>query len=86
MADVRTQPVVEDTGSEELRQLRKSYNGLLDVVGTLLDALETAADVGAVNAAAVAALASIESDTATVKKIGGEPGVPSRHQFPVTTV
>lgn len=85
MADIRTQPVIEDTGSEELRQLRKSYNGLLDVFGTLIDAIEVGADIAAMQAAATAALASIESDTAVVKKIGGEPGVPSRHQFPVNS-
>jgi hypothetical protein len=78
MASIRTQPVIEDTSSEELRTLRVSYNGLLDVVGTLLDALKAASDVPAVNAAATAALASLETDTATAVKVGGEPGVPAR--------
>lgn len=81
MADIRTVTVPEDTGSEELKRLRKSYNALLDMFGNLLDALEAAADVAAVNTAATAALAELETNTAVVIKIGADPGVinnPSR--------
>lgn len=80
MADLRTVNVIEDTGSEELKRLRKSYNALLDVVGDLLDALETAAAVGDVNTAATNALAVLETNSTEVVKVGGEPGVPNAHQ------
>jgi hypothetical protein len=76
MADVRTQPVLQDVGSEELRLLRQSYNAMLDAVGDLLDALETAAAIGDVNTAATAFKALIETNTSEIVKIGGLPNIP----------
>jgi len=79
MADIRTVTVVEDSGSEELKRLRKSYNALLESLGTFMDSVETAA--GASAAAATAFLAEIETDSAEVVAIGGDPNVgnnPSR--------
>ncbi len=84
MAAVRTLPLVEDTGSEQLKQLTISYNALLDLVGNIMDDLEGAANIGAVNAAMTIRLAEIEADTATVLKVGREPGVPSRPKRDVT--
>ena len=84
MADVRTLPVVEDVGSEELRQLRLSYNALLDQLGTFMDAIEAATADASVNAAATAFLAAAETDTTSILKVGGEPGVPSRPRRAVT--
>lgn len=78
MADVRTQPILQDVGSEELRKLRLSYNALLDAVGDLLDALESAAAIGDVNTAATAFKALIETDTADIVKVGGLPNIPER--------
>lgn len=85
MATWRTQPVIEDLGSEEVKKLVRSYNGLLDAVGDLVDALESAAAVGDINTAATAFLAAVESNTATAVKIGREPGVPERPSRPVTS-
>lgn len=79
MADLRTVTVIEDTGSEELKRLRKSYNALLAALGRYMDTEEAAA--GASAAAATAFLAEIETDTAEVVAIGGDPNVinnPSR--------
>ena len=83
MADFRTLPIIEDLGSEEVRQLRLSYNALLESLGTYMDAVETAA--GASAAAATAFLAEVEVDTASVLAIGGLPGVPSRPRRAVTS-
>ena len=85
MAEIRTQPVVQDTGSEELKKLRLSYNALVELVGNILDDLEGAANIAAVNAAATVRLAEIETDTADVVAIGGLPGVPERPSRPVTS-
>ncbi len=84
MANTRTLPVIEDVGSEELRQLRLAHNALVDLVGNLLDDLEGAGSVGAINTAATTRLAEVEIDTATVLKIGGEPGIVSRPRRGVT--
>lgn len=84
MADIRTQPVIQDLGSEELKKLRLSYNALVTLVGHILDDLEGAASVAAINAAATVRLAELETDTADVVAVGGEPGVPERHSRPVT--
>ena len=81
MADLRTVNVIEDTGSEELRRLRKSYNALLAALGRYMDAEETAA--GASAAAATAFLAEVEVDSAEVVVVGGEPGIQNRPQRPI---
>ena len=83
MADFRTVDVIEDTGSEELRRLRKSYNALLVELGTFMDSVETAA--GASAAAATAFLAAVEIDSAPVVIVGAEPEVPNRPQRPFHT-
>jgi hypothetical protein len=75
MAEVRTAPVIEDTGSEEVKRLRKSYNALLDALGTFMDSLEAATADATVQACATAFLASVETDAADIVKIGGEPNV-----------
>jgi len=84
MATIRTLPVVEDVGSEQVKQLIISYNAMVELVGNILDDLEGAANIAAVNAAATVRLAEIEVDTATVVAIGREPGVPSRPKRDVT--
>ncbi len=76
MADFRTLPVVEDLGSEQVKQLIISYNALLEELGTFMDAVVIAA--GASAPAATAFVAAVEVNTATVLKQGREPGVPSR--------
>lgn len=78
MASIRTLPVIEDVGSEQVKKLTDSYNALVELVGNILDDLEGAADVAAINAAATARLAEIEVENATVVAIGREPGVPER--------
>lgn len=77
MADIRTVTVVEDTGSEELKRLRKSYNSLLDALGTFMDSLEAATADATVQACATAFLAAVETDAAEIIKVGGDPGVPN---------
>lgn len=83
MANIRTQPVIEDTGSEQVKKLTDSYNALLEALGTFMDTVETAA--GASAAAATAFLATVESDTTAVTAIGRQPGVPERPSRPVTS-
>lgn len=83
MADIRTQPVVEDLGSEEVKKLRFSFNAFLDAFGTFLDSLEAAAAIGDVSTAATTFLAEIETDLAEIKKIVGEPGNIERPSRPV---
>jgi hypothetical protein len=85
MANIRNQPVVADLGSEEVKLLRKSYNSMLDVFGTLLDALEAAAAIGNINTAATAALASIEAADSVTKKILATKEIPDRPKFPATS-
>jgi hypothetical protein len=85
MAELRTQPVLQDTGSEEVKKLRLSFNALATLVGDLLDEIEGAADLGALQTATTALLAQVETDTATVVLVGGEPGVPERPSRPVTS-
>jgi hypothetical protein len=85
MAEIRTQPVVEDLGSEQVKKLTDSYNALVELVGNILDDLEGAANIGAVNAAATVRLAEIESDIATVVAVGRQPGVPEGPSRPVTS-
>lgn len=75
MADIRSLKIVEDTGSEELKRLRKSYNALLDQLGIFMDALEAATADATVNATATAFLAAVETDSATIVKVEGTPGV-----------
>lgn len=84
MANLRTLPIVEDLGSEQIKQLIVSYNALLDFVGNIVDDLEGAANIGAVNVAMTARLLELETNTATVLKIGRQPGVPSRPRQAVT--
>lgn len=85
MADIRTQPVIEDIGSEQLKKLTLSYNALVELVGNILDDLEGAANIAAVNAAATVRLAEIEADTADVVAVGRLPGVVERPSRPVTS-
>jgi hypothetical protein len=83
MADIRTVPIIEDTGSEQLKRLTDSYNALLESLGTYMDTVEAAA--GASAAAATAFLAEVETDTATVVAIGRLPGVQARPARAVTS-
>ena len=83
MADLRTQPVVQDTGSEELKKLRLSYNALLDALGDYLDAVEAATQVSDIATAATNLLALLEVDATHIPKIGGEPGVIERPSRPI---
>jgi hypothetical protein len=78
MATLKTQPVVGDLGSQQLAHLAYSYGKLLDVLGTLITGLKTAADVPAVNALAVTAEASLEADA---YKVTSEPNVPMSPSF-----
>ncbi len=82
MADIQNQKVIGDTGSEELKLLRKSYNALLVIFGTYLDAIEAAGAVGNINAAATAALLSLEATTTVAKSIGAEKELVDAPKFP----
>jgi hypothetical protein len=82
MADLRTLPMIEDVGSEQLKALTDSYNALLDSLGTYMDAVETAA--GASATAATAFLAEVETNDALVLKIGRLPGIQARPRREVT--
>lgn len=84
MANLRTLPVIQDSGSEELRRLRLSYNALLDAVGNLLDAMEAATAVGDIATAATTMLALLETDATHIPRIGGEPNIPVGPSRPVT--
>jgi hypothetical protein len=85
MASPRTLPLIEDVGSEELKQLRISYNSLIDQLGIFMDSLEAATADATVLACATAFLAAIETDAATIVKIGAEPGVVSAPKRPVSS-
>lgn len=85
MADIRTQPVIEDSGSEQLKKLTLSYNALLTALGTFMDSLEVATADATVLACATAFLATVESDTTDVVAVGRQPGVPERPSRPVTS-
>lgn len=85
MADIRTKPVIEDTGSEQLKKLTNSYNALLESLGTFMDSLEAATADATVKACATAFLAEVEVNTATVVAIGRQPGVPERPSRAVTS-
>jgi hypothetical protein len=78
MADIQNQQVVSDIGSEEVKLLRKSYNALLTFLGTFMDAIEAGADIAAMNAAAVAYLASVEASTTVCKQIIATQETPDR--------
>ena len=73
MADLQTQRIVGDLGSQEHAHLQASYNGLLDVLSDLITGLKTAADVPAVQALATTAEAAME---ANVKKLESVPDLP----------
>lgn len=85
MADIRTQPVESDLGSEELRKLRLSYNALLEGLGTFLDEVEAATAVADVATAATNFLALLEIDATNIPAIGGLPNIPERRSRPVTS-
>lgn len=72
MANLQNQPVIGDSGSEELKLLRKSYNAMLAIFGVFLDSVEVAAATANVNAAATAALLSLEATTTVAKTISAE--------------
>jgi hypothetical protein len=85
MAEIRTQPVIEDVGSEQVKKLTLALNALTTLVGDLLDEIEGAADFAALQTATTALLATIEVDTADVVLIGRQPGVVERPSRPVTS-
>ena len=72
MANLKTQQVVGDLGSQEHAQLVASYNALLDVVGDLVTALKSATDSN-VSTPATTAETAME---AGVKKLQQGPEVP----------
>lgn len=74
MANLNTQGVVGDTGSEEVATLRRNYNALCDAMGDLVTALKSAAAIGDVVTAATAAEAAME---ANVSKVDQQPNVPA---------
>jgi len=85
MAAIRTLPVLEDVGSEQVKQLIISHNALLDALGTFMDSLEVATADATVLACATAFLATAEVDTTAILKIGREPGITSRPKRAVTS-
>lgn len=85
MADVRTLTIVEDLGSEHEREVRKSYNALLNALGDFLDAAEAATTVGDINTAATAMKALIETDTAAIRRVVGTQNIPQRPARAVTS-
>jgi hypothetical protein len=78
MANIQNQQVVSDTGSEEIKLLRKSYNTLLTFLGTFMDAVKVGADIAAMNAAATAYLTSVEASTTVCKQIIATQEIPDR--------
>lgn len=80
MANLTTQGVIGDTGSEEVAALRRSYNELCDAMGDLVTALKGAAAIGDVVTAATAAEAAME---ANVKKVSQQPSIPAAPARPV---
>jgi hypothetical protein len=60
MASFKTQKVPGDVGSQQVAQLIHSYNHLLDILGTLITGLKTAANIGAQQTLATTAEASLE--------------------------
>jgi hypothetical protein len=85
MAEIRTQPVIEDLGSEQVKKLTDSYNALLEQLGIFMDSLEAATADATVTACATAFLAAVEDDAATIVGVGRQPGVPERPSRPVTS-
>jgi hypothetical protein len=78
MASLKTQPVLADSGSQEVATLVLSYNHLLDTLGTLITGLKTAADVSAIQTLATAAETSM---VASAYKIQLEPRIPASRKF-----
>jgi hypothetical protein len=72
MATIKTRPVIGDNGSQELAQLRKSYNALVQVVGDLITSLKGSTDVPSIVVIVTAAELVIQS---TVEKIGTQPNL-----------
>ena len=66
--------------TQELAQLRVSYNELLEIVGQLATDLAAAANVAAVNTAGSTAETDLEAKT---KKVVGKPSIPLSPAFPV---
>jgi anti-sigma regulatory factor (Ser/Thr protein kinase) len=62
MATIKTQPVVGDSGSQEMAQLVRSYNNLLDVVGDLITGLKTVVDEAATNTLAATAETALQTN------------------------
>lgn len=63
MASIKTKPIINDSGSQLVAELIQNNNDLLDVLGTLITGLKTAANIGAVNTLATTAEASLEAIT-----------------------
>jgi len=76
MANIKTQRVHGDLGSQQLAQLQNSYNNLVDILGTLITGLKTAV-IGDVNTLATAAEAAME---ANVPKLLATPRTPLQPQ------
>ena len=62
MANLKTQTVTGDLGSQQFKQLLTSYNALLSVLSTYITGVSTAADTAAINALAVTAEAAMEAN------------------------
>jgi hypothetical protein len=74
---LKTQKIVSDSGSQELAQLVKSYNALLDTMNTMIVALTAATDFDddatGVVGIAKAAKATLEANSC---KLSLKPNVP----------
>jgi hypothetical protein len=79
MADITSQQVISDLGSEEVKLLIDNYNALLAAVGTFATATAAAADVAALKAAGAALETAIEANTVTLVR---QPNIPARPTRP----
>lgn len=80
MATFTKRPVIGDTGSQELAQLRKNYNALLDVLGDLITGLKTVTTLpGDINTLATTVETALQ---ATVEKIISQKDLPLNPERP----
>jgi methyl-accepting chemotaxis protein len=74
MANVKTLPVIGDTGSQDVAQLVKNFNALVDVLGTMITSMKSSAgfvaDLQTIATTAETAL------VATVDKLKLQPNTP----------
>lgn len=79
MADLTTQSVLRDTGSEYVATLERNYNALLNALGDFATAVAASALVADVIAAGAALETALEANVSVVQ---GQPNIPPAPRFP----